>query len=235
MISLRRIVPKQRPTYVDEIVIAVRGAILRGTYEPGRRLSELELANQLGVSRTPVREALRALEKDGLVQRIPGRGIAVVEVTTEDVEEIYTIKSILEGAAVRLACQRVTDKDIERLHGFTREMEELAEKEDIRGYAKVSHEFHAYLIHASRSPRLSDLYTLIDTPIQRLRVYALTQPGRALTSVREHRAIIDAIARRDADQAERLVRIHVGGAGTILAKALHERENASQTRAGERS
>jgi DNA-binding GntR family transcriptional regulator len=224
MPGLKRIVPRARIGYVDEVIGTLRTAILRGQVAEGQRLSEPALARELGVSRTPVREALRALEKEGLIQRTPGRGITVVEVTPEDADEIYTIKSVLEGVAVRLACQRATDKELERLYRYVDEMQALAEQDDIGAYAEVSREFHAALIKASRSRRLSDVYRIVGAPIQRLRVFALSQPGRPRESVREHRAILDAIARRDPEAAERLIRAHVGGAGTMVAKALHERE-----------
>ncbi len=224
MAGLKRIAPRPRTTYVDDVILAIRAAVLKGDFTPGRRLSEPELARQLGVSRTPVREALRSLEREGLVQRTPGRGIAVVKITPEDVDEIYTIKSVLEGVAVRLACQRASDKEIERLYRFTDDMQALAEKDDIGAYAAVSREFHAALIRAARSRRLSEVYRIVDAPIQRLRVFALAQPGRPRASVREHRAILDAIARRDPEAAETLIRAHVGGAGTMVVKALHERK-----------
>lgn len=224
MARLRRIVPRPRTTYVDDVILAVRTAVLKGDFPPGQRLSEPELARELGVSRTPVREALRALEREGLLQRTPGRGIVVVDITPDDVDEIYTIKSVLEGVAVRLACRRATDKEIERLYRFTDEMQALADKDDIAAYAAVSREFHAALIRAARSRPLSEVYRLVDAPIQRLRVFALAQPGRPRASVREHRAILDAIARRDPEAAEALIRTHVGGAGTMVVKALHERQ-----------
>ena len=212
---------------MDEVILAIRTGIVRGSLPPGRRLSEPELARQLGVSRTPVREAIRVLEREGLLRRVPGRGVSVVEISLDDVEEIYTIKSVLEGVAVRLACQRATDRDLERLYRYIREMEALADGPDIGAYAGVSREFHAALIRAARSPRLSEIYRIVDTPVQRLRVYSLSQPGRPPDSVREHRAILDAIARRDPDEAESLIRSHVGGAGTTLAKVFHERRPRS--------
>jgi len=220
---LKPIVPRPRTTYVDEVIAAMRTAILRGTFEPGRRLSEVELARDLGVSRTPVREALRGLEKEGLLERVSGRGISVVEISPDDVDEIYTLKSVLEGVAVRLACHRVTDKELERLYRYTDEMKALADRDDIGAYAEVSREFHEALIRAAKSRRLSQVHRIVDMPIQRLRVFALSQPGRPHDSVREHRQILDAIARRDPEAAERLIRMHVGGAGTIVSKALHER------------
>lgn len=221
--TLRPIVHRRRATYADGVIEAVRMAIVRGVFPPGSRLSEAELARQLGVSRTPVREAIRALEKDGLLQRAPGQGLSIADISVDDVEEIYTIKTVLEGTAVRLACRRATEKDLARLYRFTEEMQVLAERGEIAAYAKVSREFHAALIRVSRSRRLAELYQAVDTPIQRLRVYALSQPGRPLDSVREHRAIIDAIAGRDPEQAERLIRSHVGGAGAILARVFHDR------------
>jgi DNA-binding GntR family transcriptional regulator len=154
---LKRLVPGPRTTYADKVISTLRTAILRGTLPPGRRLFEPALARELGVSRTPVREALRALEQEGLLQRAPGRGIVVVEINAEDVEEIYTMKAVLEGMAVRLACQRARERDFERLHRFVDEMEALAEREEIGPYAAVSREFHAALIRAARSRRLSEI------------------------------------------------------------------------------
>jgi DNA-binding GntR family transcriptional regulator len=215
--------PRHRTTYADEVILAIRTAIVRGSLPPGGRLSEPTLARQLGVSRTPVREAIRALEREGLIMRMPGRGLSVVEISVDDVQEIYAIKSVLEGVAVRLACQRATDRDLERLSRYIRDMEGLASGPDIGAYAAVSREFHAALIRAARSPRLTALYRIVDTPVQRLRVYSLSQPGRPPDSVREHRAILDAIRRRDADGAESLIRAHVDGAGTTLVKVFHER------------
>lgn len=223
---LKRLVPHSRTTYTDRVISTLRAAILGGKLPAGRRLLEPDLARELGVSRTPVREALRALEKEGLLQRAPGRGVVVVEITAEDVEEIYTMKAVLEGVAVRLTCQRASEKDVERLHRFIDEMQGLAERDDIGAYAAVSREFHAALIQAARSRRLAELHRLVDMPIQRLRVFALSQPGRPRESVREHRAILDAIARRDSEAAEALIRKHVGGAGTMVTRALHEQHRA---------
>jgi DNA-binding GntR family transcriptional regulator len=223
--GLRPIVPRPRTTYADEVILAIRTAIVRGSLPPGGRLSEPALARQLGVSRTPVREAIRALEREGLVMRQPGRGLSVVEISVDDVQEIYAIKSVLEGVAVRLACQRASDGDLERLYRYVRDMETLAGGADIGAYAEVSREFHAALIRAARSPRLTALHRIVDTPVQRLRVYSLSQPGRPPDSVREHRAVLDAIRRRDPDEAESLIRSHVDGAGTTLAKVFHERRS----------
>jgi len=225
---LRRLVPRRRTTYVDKVISTLRTAILRGTFPAGRRLVEAELARELGVSRTPVREALRGLENEGLLHRVPGRGIVVLEITAEDIEEIYTMKAVLEGMAVRLACQRASEKELARLDGFIHEMQVLAERNEIGAYAAVSREFHAALIRAARSRRLTEIYRLVDTPIQRLRVFALAQPGRPRESVMEHRAIVDAIARRDAEAAEALIREHVGGAGTMVTRAFHEQEKRSE-------
>jgi len=225
---LRRLVPRPRTTYADKVISTLRTAILRGTLPAGRRLREPELARELGVSRTPVREALRALEQEGLLQRMPGRGIVVVEITAEDVEEIYTMKAVLEGMAVRLACQRASEKELARLHRFIDDMQVLAERDEIGPYAAMSREFHAALIRAARSRRLAEIYRLVDMPIQRLRVFALSQPGRPRDSVREHRAILEAIARRDAETAEALIRTHVGGAGTMVTRALHEQGRGSE-------
>lgn len=212
-----------RTTYADGVVRAIRDAVLDGRLAPGQRLTEPGLATQLRVSRTPIREAFRALEHEGLLQRVPGRGIVVAEVSGRDVEEIYAVKSALESVAVREACRTLTEAELDALHGLFKKMEVLSREPDLRHYTQVSREFHAQIIRSAGNRWLWEVYRTVDGPIQRLRAYALATPGRPKSSVAEHAAILDALARRDPGEAERLIRAHVERAGAILAAALSKR------------
>jgi len=221
--ALRPISPRARPTFADEVTRTLRAAVLEGRLVPGQRLTEPELAQQLGVSRTPVREALRELEHEGLLQRVRGRGTIVAEVSRRDVEEIYAVKSALESAAVRAACARIGPGGLERLEALLARMEALAGEADLRPYTRASAEFHEQLIRASGNRWLWETYRTVDARIQQLRFYALATAGRPRASVGEHKQILAAVAARDAARAERLIRAHVERAGEILAAEFRKR------------
>lgn len=161
---------------------------------------------------------------------MPGRGILVAEISAQDVEEIYAVKSALESAAVRDACRRMDEADLDALHDLFKQMELLSREPDLRPYTQISREFHAQIIRSAGNRWLWEIYRTVDGPIQRLRAYALATPGRPKASVAEHAAILDALARRDAPEAERLIRAHVERAGSILASRLLKQEKAAAPR-----
>ncbi|MBI4081718.1 MAG: GntR family transcriptional regulator [Candidatus Lambdaproteobacteria bacterium] len=221
--GLPPISPRAYPTYADEVTRVLRDAILEGRLLPGRRLTEPELAQQLGVSRTPIREALRELEHEGLLQRVPGRGTIVAEISSQDVEEIYAVKSALESAAVRSACARISGAELAELERLLQRMKALAEAGDLLPYSRISREFHELLIRSSGNRWLEETYRTLDVRIQQLRIYALATPSRPRVSVAEHEAILAAVRQRDAAAAEGLIRDHVERAGALLSRTLRER------------
>jgi DNA-binding GntR family transcriptional regulator len=210
-------------TVKKDVVAYLKQAIIAGDLRPGERLVEPLLAEQLKVSRTPVREAIFQLENEGLVERIPYRGAVVASISSRDVSEIYTIKSAIEGLAARLACQNVTPLQIKQLRDLLKQMEAYAKKRDLDQYTGVSRSFHVQIIEIADNKWLLDVYRRLDPPIHGLRILALSIPGRPKNSVREHRAILEAIAGRDGEKAEVLTQHHVKKAGEILARNFVER------------
>ncbi|MDD2897769.1 MAG: GntR family transcriptional regulator [Desulfuromonadaceae bacterium] len=212
---MRKLIEKHL-TLRERILENIRDAILSGSLKAGSRVSEPELAERYGISRTPIREAFRQLESEGYLTVIPRRGAVVSELSPKDIEEFYAIKSIMEGYAARLACVRFTEKDLDRLQATNDKLAELARIGDIKHFFKVHSDFHEQFIKASNNEKLYELIAGLVTKFQRLRFTSLNLPGRMLVSVQEHEKIIDAFRKRDADLAEALVRKNAEFGGQVL-------------------
>ncbi|HIJ95595.1 MAG TPA: GntR family transcriptional regulator [Desulfuromonadales bacterium] len=206
-------------TLREKILENIRDAIVTGSLKAGSRVSEPELAERYGISRTPIREAFRQLESEGYLTVIPRRGAVVSSFSPKDVEEFYAIKSILEGYAARQACEKLSDKDIDRLQGINDKLAELARQSDIRHFFKIHSDFHDLFIKAADNEKLRELIAGLVTKFQRLRFTSLSLPDRMTVSVQEHEKIIDAFRRRDADAAETLVRKNAEYGGHVLMGA----------------
>ena len=203
-------------TLREKILENIRDAIVAGTLKAGSRVSEPELAERYGISRTPIREAFRQLESEGYLTVIPRRGAVVSEFSPRDVEEFYAIKSIMEGYAARRACDNLSEKDLDRLQAINDKLAELAKTGDIKNFFKVHNGFHELFIKASDNEKLRELIAGLVTKFQRLRFTSLSLPGRMAISVQEHEKIIDAFRKKDADLAETLVRKNAEYGGKVL-------------------
>ncbi len=203
-------------TLREKILESIRDAIISGSMTPGSRVSEPELAERFGISRTPIREAFRQLESEGYLKVIPRKGAVVSAFTQKDVEEFYAIKSILEGYAARLACSRLTEKEIERLHSINKRLAELNTLSDVKQFFKVHSDFHDLFIKAADNEKLREMINLLVTRFQRLRLMSISRPGRMAVSVEEHEKIIAAFRARDCEAAELLVRKNAEYGGKVL-------------------
>ena len=212
---MKRIVEKHL-TLREKILENIRDAIVSGRLKGGSKVSEPELAERYGISRTPIREAFRQLESEGYLTVIPRRGAVVSEFSPKDVEEFYAIKSILEGYAARQACERLSDKDLGRLQSINNRLAELARSGDIKHFFKVHSDFHELFIKAADNEKLHELIAGLVTKFQRLRFTSLSLPGRMEVSVQEHEKIIDAFRKKDAELAEALVRKNAEYGGRAL-------------------
>lgn len=202
-----------------EIILEnIRDAIVSGSLKAGSRVSEPELAERYGISRTPIREAFRQLESEGYLTVIPRRGAVVSELSPKDVEEFYAIKSIMEGYAARRACENMSAKNLERLQAINDKLAELARIGDIKHFFKVHSDFHELFIKAADNEKLHELIASLVTRFQRLRFTSLSLPGRMEISVQEHEKIIAAFRNKDADLAETLVRQNAEYGGRVLIK-----------------
>jgi DNA-binding GntR family transcriptional regulator len=203
----------------DQLFEQLSEAIVLGTFAPGIKLSEPRLAAQYGVSRGPLREAIRRLEERKLVTRAPRQGVRVVVPSPNDALELFTIREVLEGLAARQAAENATDAEIDELRAMLARHREALSKPDAMVYwqATANSDFHFMIVRVGRNQHLFDLlcgeyYTLF-------RLYRMQHrivPGRAQRALSEHERIVEAIADRDAELAEMLMRRHIASARSGL-------------------
>lgn len=221
-------------TLRERILETIRDAIMTGSLKPGEKVAEPELAERFGISRTPIREAFRQLESEGYLTVIPRKGAVVTAFTSQDIEEFYAIKSILEGYAARRACENLTSKEIDRLQSVNQKLGELAQSGDFNHFFKVHNDFHDLFLKAAGNEKLSEMIGSLVSRFKRLRAASLNLPGRMSISVQEHAKIIEAFRARDPELAERLVRKNAEYGGKVLlshaggAALSHEEKNAAR-------
>lgn len=185
--------------------------ILSGKYERGTLLTELKLSEDLGVSRTPIREALRMLEQDNIVES-SGKGVKVLSITTEDAEAIYRIRERIEGMAAADCARRISDADLKALSDILSLQEFYAAKQDSERVEELDGEFHKTIYRCSGSSILYNTLRPLHRKIQKFRKNAVAYPHRASESVAEHRRILNAIAAHDPEAADRAVTEHAQAA-----------------------
>lgn len=198
---------------------ALRSAILSGTIRPRERLGEVELSRQFGVSRTPIREALRRLIAEGLVVFQPNRGARVAEWSLADLQEIYEIRARLESYAAALAASRIDQDCLPQMEQLCDQMEERAQQgtlDDLEQIAKLNAELHALVISAANSPRLTSLLSaVVEVPLV-VRAFRLYTPDALARSMAHHRDLLAALRARDAEWASSTMRAHVLAARNVL-------------------
>lgn len=202
----------------------LKNAILDGVYKPGDSLIEMKLAKELGVSRTPIREAIRQLELEGLVTSIPNKGVVVEGVTLQDVEDIYEIRKMIEGLAARWAAEKISDEQLKELKDILDLMEFFTEKGNVEKLSELDTRFHDIIFKASNSRPLESVLTNFHHFTQRARLVSVKTGGRARYSLEEHRRIYEALKSRDPDGAEKAVIDHVGSARTNLSPYLDKNQ-----------
>jgi DNA-binding GntR family transcriptional regulator len=195
-----------------------------GRLAPGARLVEADIADALQVSRTPVREALRRLEAAGLVQSVRNRGFVVANLLA-DVDHVFLIRERLEGLAAKLAAQEITVGELDHLNALQRSMEDLVTDSsvDVEALVDLNHRFHASITGAARSPRLSALIDRLHPEYVSYQVVRSYDQDERARSIDEHRAILDALWRRDAAAADELVQRHLERGKSIVVAQYRER------------
>jgi DNA-binding GntR family transcriptional regulator len=191
------------------VYAAIRDAIVRAELAPGARLSENELAEQLGVSRTPVREALGRLRDDRLVEVVPQLGTYVVRISVQAIDDAQFIREALECAAVRRAAERAVDEDITSLEENLRSQERASEAGDLDAWYLLDDAYHRALCDLSGHPVVWSVSERAKSHLNRLRRLSLTMPDYLPEMSAEHREIVAAVARRDSDAAEQALRHHL--------------------------
>jgi DNA-binding GntR family transcriptional regulator len=223
----------QRRTVGELTYQAIRAAIVARRLKPGTRLVVDDLAEELSVSRTPVKEALGKLEREGLVVMHPHRGARVATITMRDIEEIYALREVVEGLAARLAAQAIDQGDIARLRSLIEEGQEALAAQDYHTYADVDLRFHGLIRRASGNQRLQRIMESLDGQIHILITTSAAVPGRGTASVDEHRRVVEALEAGDPRAAEEAMRAHVAHArAAILAHWGGQEESGGRESAG---
>jgi len=204
------------------VISEMRRRIISGAVAPGVSLSELALADEFGVSRTPVREALKQLQSEGLVEVRPRVGTFVTAPSPREISELFEVKELLEGAAARLLAQRGRVPELEELEETMRLADAAVARNDEEGYAALVGEFHDLIVRGADNAKLAGHYRMLMNQLAypRLVSTSLRQPGRPLESDREHHVVLELILSKDGDSAERVMRDHVRASRRALLAGL---------------
>ena len=208
-----------RADYVKE---QIRGAIQSGRYKPGERIRETEVAKWLEVSRTPVREALRRLESEGLLTFVSWRGVIVAELDRQQVNELYVMREVLEGAAARLAARHIDDAEIDLLEALLERGSQVEDDPD--KLAELNRQFHEIIYAAAHNRYLIQTLEQMRNSLALLQGTTFSVPGRAAIVASEHNKILKAIRKRDPDAAEHAARVHIRMAQRARLKLLLDQE-----------
>lgn len=200
----------------------IRQAITVGIFKPGERLMEIQLAEEMGVSRTPVREAIRKLELEGFVVMIPRRGTYVADISIKDISEVYEIRTALEILAAGLAAERISDEELKEMQRLLLEIDKYMEEDNLEKIVETDIAFHDVLYQASRNERLGNIISNLREQITTLRGRSMHYPGRLGDTLQEHKLIVESIAKRDVEQAQEAARQHMENAEHTLLKAIEE-------------
>jgi DNA-binding GntR family transcriptional regulator len=211
-------------TIQESVADYIRARIMAREYRPGERLVQDELAEQLGVSRTPIREALQKLASEGYVVLSPHRGASVADFSLEELEEIYSVRIGLESYAAYLAAQRITEEELGELEAHLRKMDRVNERGDVKQLIRLNRGFHVAIYAAARQPRLYDLIINYLDLAERYRRIFHSLTNRAEHTVDEHQELFDALRCHDAELATRLTREHLEQTASALVAALLKRE-----------
>lgn len=187
----------------------IRDKILSGDYHENEELKENAIATDLGVSRTPVREALRQLELEGLVNIIPNKGASVTGITKKDIHDIYVIRSYLEGLCAKWACENITNAQIEALEEILYLSDFHARRSHFDQIVELDNKFHDLIYKASGSKILNHVLSDFHHYVERVRKITLSRPYRVEKTRNEHAAIVEAIKKRDSNLAEVLANEHM--------------------------
>lgn len=216
----RQVGPIVRRTLHDEVAESLRNMIVENELTPGERIDEKRLCALFGISRTPLREALKVLASEGLVDLMPNRGARISRITSREVEEIFEVASGLERLAAELAAERATDEEIEELRATHERMVQLYKAGRRSDYFRLNQRIHNGVIALTRNTVLIDTHADLMTRIRRARYMAIMSQERWDESVREHEDLIEALEARDGVKAGTVLRAHVKKTGEIVSSVI---------------
>ena len=208
----------------DVVFNTLREAILKGDLKPGERLMELQLASKLGVSRTPIREAIRMLEQEGLAVTTPRKGAEVAKMTLKDMEDVLEIRDALDELAVRIACQKISDEQLKQLEDMKELFEKSTQTGNVKKIAEADVTFHDVIYEATGNPKLVTLLNNLREQVYRYRVEYIKDPKNYPTLIAEHEAILESLKNRDVKNAVEAMHVHVANQAEAVKTVLQEQE-----------
>lgn len=209
-------------TLTEEIAATLRERILGGQYKIGEKLNESRIASELMVSRTPVREAVRLLEAEGLVEALPNRGCTALGFSGKDIEDIYSVRAVVEGLAVRWAAEKISGDELEKLRDVWELMEFYTEKRNSRKVLELNKRFHEILYQASRSRFLVQTLKSYQDYVQQSRKVTVYKEENLRSILGEHERILRAVEARDGSLAEKEILIHLANSRDRFHRAKNQ-------------
>ncbi len=206
----------------EVIFNTLREAIIVGELKPGERLMEVQLADKMGVSRTPVREAIRKLELEGLVEMLPRKGAHVADLSVKDIMDVLEVRATLDGLATRLSASRITDEEIKELRHQLAQFINYVEKDNLQGSIKKDVEFHDIIYRSSRNEKLIQISNNLREQVQRFRVIYIKDYSSSRELIREHTEILEAIASRDPAAAMECAQRHIKNQEETIIRSIRK-------------
>ncbi len=217
---------KKKNLLREQVYGGIKNAIISGEFEPNRRLIEEKLAEDMKTSRTPVREAIQKLEKEGLIYRLPRGGFAVKAVSEGEVDEVFGLRGILEGYAGFLATARIDEEELAALEDIIRKEETCLQDMNVDEFIRLDGEFHDVLYRASKNNRLYTLLNDLRDYMFRYRVIILRYQRKPHLAVQDHKEMVSSMKARNARQVEKLVRKHMTRGKDVIKKKIKQGQEA---------
>ncbi len=208
----------------DVVFKTLRKGILTGELKPGERLMEIHLANRLGVSRTPIREAIRKLELEGLVTMIPRRGAEVANITEKNLKDVLEVRRALEGLAIELACERITEEKKKELEERLQKVEEAVRTKDTSAIASADVAFHDTIVEASGNNRLVQLVSNLGEQMYRYRFEYIKDVSKHPQIMSEHKIMFNCIIGKDKENAAQTVRLHIDNQEEAIMRKIQKEQ-----------
>lgn len=209
----------------DVVFNTLRQAILKGELAPGERLMEIQLAERLGVSRTPIREAIRKLELEGLVLMIPRKGAEVAKISEKGLRDVLEVRRSLEELAIELACQRMSDEEIEELQKAQDDFRSAVESGNVMRIAEADEAYHDVIFKGTGNDRLVQILNNLREQMYRYRLEYIKDEDKRQILLVEHDNILNALRQRHMEEAKEAMREHIDNQEITVSKNIKEREN----------
>ena len=216
----------KKATYHVQIADMLRDMIMTGKLKEGDKVNEGKLCETMGISKTPMREALRVLSVEGLIRLVPNRGAFVTKPEFEEIAEMFDVMSLLEGFCARRACEKMTSRNFAHLEKLHAKLEENYERHDQEEYIRINNQYHSLIQEIAGNRTLNQIVDGLRKKILLYRFQSLNLPDRFASSIREHRDLLEAFRHRDNSRAETLMRQHLQNQ-TMALKSLVEQSQAA--------